>query len=54
MLSTGRLSGYVDDQRVIDNIRLMNCPRVLNTLSIRDNIPTTGTLLIDNVKVSRG
>jgi uncharacterized protein YoxC len=53
-LSTGRLSGFVDGQMVIENIRLMNCPRVLNTLSIRDNIPTTGTLLIDNVKVSRG
>jgi hypothetical protein len=52
-LSTGRLSAYVDGETVLDNIRLTNCPRSLNTLSIRDNIPTTGVLLIDNIKIAR-
>ena len=52
-LSTGRLSGYVDGETVLDNIRLTNCPRSLNTLSIRDNIPTTGVLLIDNIRIGR-
>ncbi|KPL11509.1 hypothetical protein AMJ85_03590 [candidate division BRC1 bacterium SM23_51] len=52
-LSTGRLSGYVDGETVLDNIRLTNCPRSLNTLSIRDNIPTTGVLLIDNIRIAR-
>lgn len=52
-LSTGRLSGYVNGETVLDNIRLTNCPRSLNTLSIRDNIPTTGVLLIDNIRIAR-
>jgi len=52
-LSSGRLSGYVDGKVVLDNIRLTNCPRSLNTLSIRDNIPTTGVLLIDNIRIAR-
>jgi len=52
-LTTGRLSGYVDGTIVLDNIRLTNCPRSLNTLSIRDNVPTTGVLLIDNIRISR-
>lgn len=53
-LSTGRLTGYVDGETVLDDIRLTNCPRSLNTLSIRDNIPTTGVLLIDNIRIARG
>jgi len=52
-LSTGRLSGFVNGETVLDNIRLTNCPRTLNTLSIRDNIPTTGVLLIDNIRITR-
>jgi hypothetical protein len=52
-LTTGRLSGYVNGETVLDNIRLTKCPRSLNTLSIRDNITTTGVLLIDNIQISR-
>jgi cell division septation protein DedD len=52
-LMTGRLSGSVNGETVLDNIRLTNCPRSLNTLSIRDNIPTTGVLLIDNIRIAR-
>ena len=33
--------------------RLNNCPKYLNTLSIRDNLATTGSLLIDNIRIYR-
>jgi len=52
-LSTGRLSGYVNGTIVLDNVRLTNCPRSLNTLSIRDNIPTVGVLKIGNIRIAR-
>ncbi|MCX8036925.1 MAG: SPOR domain-containing protein [Candidatus Sumerlaeia bacterium] len=52
-LTGGRLTGVVNGETILDNIRLTNCPRTLNTLSIRDNIPTTGVLRIDNIRITR-
>ncbi len=47
------VDGYVDDKPVAMGTRLNNCPKHLNTLSIRDNLATTGSLLIDNIRIYR-
>lgn len=47
------VDGWVDDVSVAAGVRLSQAPKVLNTLSIRDNSATTGILLIDNIKIYR-
>lgn len=47
------VDGWVDDVSVAAGVRLAQAPKVLNTLSIRDNSATTGILMIDNVKIYR-
>ncbi|MCL5270814.1 MAG: SPOR domain-containing protein [bacterium] len=50
-LGEGTLNGYIDSTHVARDLKLINNPELLNTLSIRDNINTTGELLLDNIKV---
>lgn len=47
------IDGYADDQPIAMGVRLNSCPKVINTLSIRDNLATTGVLMIDNIKIHR-
>ena len=48
-LARAVLDCSIDDDLVMAGHRVPNCPRVLNTLSIRDNLATTGVLLVDNI-----
>lgn len=50
-LDQGRINGYIDSTHVVRDLPLNPNPQVLNTLSIRDNINTTGDLMLDNIKV---
>lgn len=50
-LNEGRINGYIDSTHVVRDLPLNPNPQVLNTLSIRDNINTTGDLMLDNIKV---
>jgi hypothetical protein len=50
-LPKGTLNSYIDNTHVGRDVPLEPNPGTLNTLSIRDNINTTGTLLLDNIKV---
>ncbi|MBN1516374.1 hypothetical protein JXA32_07375 [Candidatus Sumerlaeota bacterium] len=52
-LGNGTLNGYVNGQMVASSVRLDTNPGSLNTLAIRDNNPTTGVLLIGNIRISR-
>lgn len=45
------VDGYVDDKPVAVGVRLISRPKVINTLSIRDNLATEGLLLIDNIRI---
>ncbi|MCB2154439.1 SPOR domain-containing protein [bacterium] len=45
------IDGFVNDEAIATGVRLNSCPKVINTLSIRDNLATTGVLLIDNIKI---
>ncbi len=45
------VDGYVDGKPVITAARLAQAPKLVNTFSIRDNLATTGTLLIRNIRV---
>jgi hypothetical protein len=47
------VDGWVDDLAVANGVRLIQAPKVLNTLSLRDNSNTVGVLLIDNIKITR-
>ncbi len=47
------VDGYVDDELVASGVRLPSRPKMVNTLSIRDNLATEGILMIANVKVKR-
>lgn len=47
------VDGWVDDISVAAGVRLNQAPKVLNTLSIRDNSATTGILMVDNIRVYR-
>jgi hypothetical protein len=46
------IDGFVDDEPVIVGQRLTSCPDGLNTLSIRDNLATTGVLLLRNLRIT--
>lgn len=48
------VDGYVDGKPVITAARLAQAPKLMNTFSIRDNLATTGTLLIRNIRVYKG
>jgi len=47
------VDGWVDDLAVANGVRLIQAPKVLNTLSLRDNSNTVGVLLIDNIRITR-
>ncbi len=51
-LNEGTVDGFIDDKLVANRGRLSNNPRVLNTISIRDNLATTGVLKIDNIRIT--
>lgn len=52
-LLEGTVDGYVNDKLIANRIRLATRPKSINTLSIRDNLATTGILYIDNIKIYR-
>jgi hypothetical protein len=45
------IDGFVDEQPLIVGQRLTSCPDGLNTLSIRDNLATTGILMLKNIRI---
>ncbi len=47
------VDGWVDEVPVAVGVKLNQAPKVLNTLSIRDNSQTVGILLLDNVRIYR-
>lgn len=51
-LQNGTVDGFVDNEQVATGAALANAPEYVNTLSIRDNLATTGTLLLDNIQIS--
>jgi hypothetical protein len=50
-LQEGRVNGYVDGNLIADNVKLASSPSSINTLSIRDNLATTGVLYLDNIVI---
>lgn len=50
-LDQGVLNGYIDSTHVVRDFKLDQVPERLNTLAIRDNINTTGVLLLDNIRI---
>ncbi len=53
-LLAGTATAYVDGQEVIRDTRLASNYGYVNTLSIRDNLATTGVLYLDNIKIYQG
>ncbi len=51
-LVEGLLDAWVDDDQVVKGSKLPVAPEYFNTLSIRDNLATTGTLYLDNIRIS--
>jgi dsDNA-binding SOS-regulon protein len=51
-LPEGTVDGYVDGEPVADNVRMATKADSLNTLKIRDNTETVGTLYINNLTIS--
>jgi hypothetical protein len=52
-LNAGFVDGYVDGQKAADHVKLENVPEYVNTLAIRDNLPTTGILRVSNIVVKK-
>lgn len=50
-LNEGVLDGYIDGRLVAEKVRMAVPPKTLNTLSIRDNLATTGILAVDNIQI---
>jgi cell division protein FtsN len=50
-LLAGLATAFVDDQEVIRDAKLASSYGYVNTLSIRDNLATTGVLYLDNIKI---
>lgn len=50
-LLAGIVNAYVDGQQVVKDGKLPTNPAYVNTLSIRDNLATTGILYLDNIKI---
>lgn len=47
------VDGFINDKPVVVGARLPSRPKVINTLSIRDNLATEGLLMIDNISIQR-
>ena len=52
-LPKGRLDASVDGETVVTDVKLASSPDYVNTLSIRDNLATTGLLYLDNVRIAK-
>lgn len=52
-LNANRVNGYIDGELVANGVPLASPPKSINTLSIRDNLATTGILLLDNIVIYR-
>jgi tetratricopeptide (TPR) repeat protein len=52
-LLIGVVNAYVNDEHVVKDAKLPTIPAYVNTLSIRDNLATTGLLYLDNIRISR-
>lgn len=52
-LKEGKVDGYIDSTHIARELRLPQVPKFLNTLAIRDNVNTTGELLIANIRVMK-
>lgn len=50
-LKSNTVNGFVDGTLVASGVKLATPPPSVNTLSIRDNLATTGILLIDNIRI---
>jgi hypothetical protein len=50
-LKSNTVNGFVDGTLVASGVKLATPPSSVNTLSIRDNLATTGILLIDNIRI---
>lgn len=50
-LTRAVLDVELDGEPMMTGHRIANCPKVVNTLSIRDNLATTGVLLMDDIKI---
>jgi len=53
-LLTGLVTAYVDGQEIVREAKLATNPAYVNTLSIRDNLATTGVLYLDNIRIYKG
>jgi hypothetical protein len=53
-LLAGIVSAYVDGQPVVKEVKLPTIPPYVNTLSIRDNLATTGVFYLDNIMIYKG
>lgn len=52
-LTEGKVDGYIDSTHIARGLKLPQVPKYLNTLAIRDNVNTTGDLLIANIQVRK-
>lgn len=52
-LNAGKVDGYIDGTHIARGLKLPQTPKYFNTLAIRDNINTTGELLIGNITVEK-
>lgn len=52
-LNQGKVDGYIDGTHIARGLKLPQTPKYFNTLAIRDNINTTGELLIGNITVEK-
>lgn len=53
-LLAGLVTAYIDSEEVVRDAKLPTNPAFINTLSIRDNLATTGILYLDNIKIYKG
>jgi hypothetical protein len=53
-LLAGLVTAFVDGKQVVRDAKLPTNPAFVNTLSIRDNLATTGVLYLDNIKIYKG
>lgn len=53
-LLAGLATAYVDDKEIVRDAKLASNYGYVNTLSIRDNLATTGVLYLDNIKIYQG
>ena len=52
-LNEGVVNGSVNGKPVAAGVKMASCPKSINTFSIRDNLATTGVLLIGGLKVTK-